>query len=693
MRVQRLAIAVCLVWLVNVVATRTLAQGDSQTELSAADVRATVEGVAATINREYMDPALGERAAGVLRRRLSEGQYLNLRQPDVLAARLTYDLLLESNDKHLHVAIVPAPVSVPAAAADARQRDVNRTNAGVQRLELLDGNVGYLNLTHFWRASEARDTIAGAMRLLRHSDALIIDLRQNGGGSPDTVALTFGYLFDQGGLPLFAIVPRSGNQVAYATPDPAPAERDGRRPVYVLTSSRTFSAGEGFAFLLQERARAEVVGERTAGAANPGQAYRVTPRFEVTVPNGRVQSAIRGANWEGRGVTPDVDVPAEKALTVAHARALKRLLDAASGESRDRLERALNTLAPTEVPPRTIEPATTDADLAAQVDGLMTGAASSGFGGAIVLEREGRPLLSKGYGLARRPDVPFTTETIAPINSITKSVTALAVMQLAASGRLDLSARTDKYLTRAGEPAASVSVHDLLIHDAGLPPHCGDDWDRRSKDDLIRVCTRQPLVAQPRTLTYSNPGYSYLAAIVENVSGQTWEQYLRTHVFDPAGMKQTGWPFGPGKPLPVAEAYVNGVPRSVPADRLAALGADVWNWKGNGELHATAADMQRFYRFLVQQPARILEPLTMPQTAEYQAGVRDGYGFALRFDRAGRIYRIGSSGSDGGFVSYFMWLPQQRVFMYFVGNNGEDQVRSVLTTVLDAVQKAVGAGE
>jgi C-terminal processing protease CtpA/Prc len=102
-------------------------------------------------------------------------------------------------------------------------------------------------------------------------------------------------------------------------------EHDGRRPIYVLTSAKTFSAGEGLAFLLQERRRAEVVGEVTAGAANPGRPYGVNDRFTVTVPNGRVRSAVHGGNWEGTGVTPDVKTGAAAALAVAHARARARL--------------------------------------------------------------------------------------------------------------------------------------------------------------------------------------------------------------------------------------------------------------------------------------------------------------------------------------------------------------------------------
>jgi len=113
-----------------------------------------------------------------------------------------------------------------------------------------------------------------------------------------------------------------------------------KRPVYVLTSAATVSGGEGFAFVLQERHRAEIVGEVTAGAANAGRPYRVNARFSVTIPNGQVKSAA-GGNWEGTGVTPDVKTIADEALNVAHARALRRLIDRElPGPWRDSLERA-----------------------------------------------------------------------------------------------------------------------------------------------------------------------------------------------------------------------------------------------------------------------------------------------------------------------------------------------------------------
>lgn len=290
--------------------------------LDTATIQMTVKEAAAVIAREYMDAAVGKRVADHLARRLTEGYY----RPETakrFAERLNRDLMTGSNDKHLGVAIIPQPTAVGPRPTYSREEQVRRSNAGVQRVEILSGNVGYLNLTAFWRLEEARDAITQTMKLLSRADALIVDMRDNRGGSPETVALLSSYLFAQPALPLFDIVPRTGDGLTYETLSTAGGEE--RRPVFVLTSQRTFSAGEGFAFLLQERGRALVVGEQTPGAANPGRPYPVNALFEVTVPNGQVRSAVSGRNWEGVGVTPDVRVRAADALHVAHVRALQRL--------------------------------------------------------------------------------------------------------------------------------------------------------------------------------------------------------------------------------------------------------------------------------------------------------------------------------------------------------------------------------
>lgn len=297
--------------------------------LERAFVAQTVAALADVVEREYFAPEAASRVARALRSAQAEGRYDDAGTPAELAKALTRDLQAEASDKHLAVAVVQVPPRAPSASGDDSERATRgrRDNFGVRHIEILAGNVGYLDIRAFYRPDEARDTIGAAMRMLKHADALILDLRENGGGSPGTVALLASYLFEEPGLPLFTVLPRSGRDGrAYATEIPAPAERDPARPVFALTAAGTFSAGEGLAFLLQERHRLEVVGERTAGAANPGRPYPLNERLEATVPNGRVASAVSGRNWEGRGVTPDVPVAAAQALRVAHARALRELL-------------------------------------------------------------------------------------------------------------------------------------------------------------------------------------------------------------------------------------------------------------------------------------------------------------------------------------------------------------------------------
>jgi len=194
---------------------------------------------------------------------------------------------------------------------------------------------------------------------------------------------------------------------------------------------------------------------------------------------------------------------------------------------------ALAVAAVTGLPLRAVQ--ATDNEIIERVDSLMTDALQQGFGGAVVIERQGREVLSRAYGLAnRQTTTAFTTDTIAPIGSITKSFTALALVQLAVEGKVNLQGSVRTYLSTAAEPAASARLAELLVHHAGLAEYCGDDFVRRTRAELIAVCTAQPLAATRGTYAYSNSGYSILAAIVEEVSGQTWEDVLSSRVFEPA---------------------------------------------------------------------------------------------------------------------------------------------------------------
>lgn len=305
-------------------------------------VREGVSRVAAVVGETYFDEDVGGRARAALLQRLEARGYDRAVDAPALAVLLTRDLYRVTRDKHLVVAAVRAP---ERKGPSDRSRTVGAPRAGVQRVEMLAGRIGYLNLTSFDHPDDSRDSLAAAMHLLAGADALIIDMRENAGGSPDAVALLCSYMFDRPSQPLFEIVPRNGSARRYATLDTVPDDSHATRPVFVLTSARTFSAGEGLAYLLQEQRRAAVIGETTAGAANPGRRYPATAWLEVTVPNGRVRTAVSGRNWEGTGVVPDIKVPAGDALLIARVRALRGLVATApAGSRRDELQRHLRAL-------------------------------------------------------------------------------------------------------------------------------------------------------------------------------------------------------------------------------------------------------------------------------------------------------------------------------------------------------------
>jgi len=310
--------------------------------LGPAAIDAAVRSVTAVFAAEYFDIPLSKTAAATINSRLAAGRYAGATSPADLAQRLTRDFFELTKDKHIFVA-VPRPRAPGGGGGSSEKRDVP-TTAGFRRTEIIAGNVGVFDLAFFMRPIEHREALADAMEKLQPADALIIDMRENGGGSPGTVALLIGYLVDAP-VQLFDIVRRDGSREAYATEATPPATRNGRRPIYVLTSSRTFSGGEGLPFLLQEMKRAVVIGEVTAGAANPGRPYPAGNLLEITIPNAHIVSAIAKSNWEGRGVTPDVAAPAADAFRIAHLRAIDDLITATKDVAhREELTRIRATL-------------------------------------------------------------------------------------------------------------------------------------------------------------------------------------------------------------------------------------------------------------------------------------------------------------------------------------------------------------
>jgi C-terminal processing protease CtpA/Prc len=266
------------------------------------------------------------------------------------AALVTADLQKVNGDKHLR--LLYSHDEVPETGEEsvwdpvAYRREAELDAFGITRVERLAGNVGLLDLHQLRDAEIATPAITAAMNLVAHTDALIIDLRANGGGDPHTVALVCSYLFDEQ-VHLNDIYNRPDDTTRqFWTLPHVPGPRfGGTKPIYVLTSDRTFSGAEELSYNLQQNERATLIGQTTKGGAHPGERYRVGPHLKSAIPNGRAINPISGTNWEGVGVVPHVEVPADEAFDVAYRKALGHVLTLGSdGPRRTVVEAAAEAL-------------------------------------------------------------------------------------------------------------------------------------------------------------------------------------------------------------------------------------------------------------------------------------------------------------------------------------------------------------
>jgi hypothetical protein len=294
--------------------------------------REVVTTVLAVLRTSYVFPDRAEQAATAIEARLAAGEYDDLDEP-ALAERLTSHLYETCADKHLRVRVRPPEPPRrergpgPAGPGAGRREWERPGNFGIRRAEVLDGNVGYLDLHGVAPPERAGQVIAAAMELIAGTYALIIDLRRNHGGSPHGVAFWCSYLFPDAGTHLSDIFEAdTGQTTQFWSLAYVPGARYLDRPVYLLTSSETFSGGEDFCYTLQALGRARVIGETTGGGAHPTRGVPISATLGVSVPFARSVNPVTGTNWQGTGVVPDIAVPAAEAYDVAYRLALEHVL-------------------------------------------------------------------------------------------------------------------------------------------------------------------------------------------------------------------------------------------------------------------------------------------------------------------------------------------------------------------------------
>ena len=291
------------------------------------------------LNDSYVFPETAKKMEAGILDRVSKKEYDQITGSRAFAAKLTEDLRAVSRDKHLGVRFSPNVIPVRAEKNEPtveekenRKKFVSRVNHGFERVERLQGNIGYIDLRGFMDPELGAETVSAAMNFVANTDALIFDLRQNGGGSPEMVQLISSYLFGDKPVHLNSLYSRTKDKTEeyWTKPNSVVGKRYEGKDVYVLTSNRTFSAGEEFTYNLKNLKRATIIGETTGGGAHPGSVVRLSDHFGAFVPTGRAINPISKTNWEGTGVEPDVKVSKEEALKTAHLMAVNKIAEKTS---------------------------------------------------------------------------------------------------------------------------------------------------------------------------------------------------------------------------------------------------------------------------------------------------------------------------------------------------------------------------
>lgn len=324
---------------------------DPDTPIDAATRAAVVESLAVQVQRHYIFAEKGAELARALRKRAAGKQYDRITSSKELADTLTAHMQATTHDLHMRVHYRHEPLPVltpqePSADEIRMQTEFERLrNFGFESVQRLPGNVGLLDLRSFSSLPEAQAQATIAMNFLGNCDALIVDLRRNGGGDPAMIATLLSYLVAPGERLLFNTFEQRGETTLrqFYTSPYVPGPRLNGKPVYVLTSPFTGSAAEEFSYDIQTHRLGRTVGGTTAGAANPGGMHRLSEHLAAFIADGRAVNPITKTNWEGVGVRPDVAVPPHTALREALVLAIQDLLQKPrSDEHKAFLQRALN---------------------------------------------------------------------------------------------------------------------------------------------------------------------------------------------------------------------------------------------------------------------------------------------------------------------------------------------------------------
>jgi retinol-binding protein 3 len=441
-------------------AVTALAQGNNLPADKTIDAKIrqeVIEGAIKKLHENYVFPEVAKQMEAALRERLQRKEYDQITSARAFANTLTTHLREVSKDKHLGVRFTGGEaMRGPGPERGQYRLLASKRNFGFEKVERLSGNIGYLDFRGFEDPELAGETLAAAMTFLANTDALIIDMRQNGGGDPAMVALVCSYLFDKK-THLNDIYERPTNRTEeFWTKESVPGKKfGGEKPVFVLTSKYTFSGAEEFSYNLKNLKRGMIIGEVTGGGAHPTRGERINEDFMIGVPFARAINPITKTNWEGVGVKPDLEVPAAQALKTAHLAALKA-----------------------------VQPKTSDPRLAGQLKNLIE-----------TMQRELDEMKAPAPQAARQTAQPDSAELTLPNTPAGKTLGAF----LLAFNSGNLETMRKFHQERGGDPGNAEQDMGFYNQSGGLKLHSV----KRSSETEIEVLTQTKKGSEWITFTIS----------------------------------------------------------------------------------------------------------------------------------------------------------------------------------------------
>jgi len=314
----------------------------------------------------------------------------------------------------------------------------------------------------------------------------------------------------------------------------------------------------------------------------------------------------------------------------------------------------------------------TESGISANIDRYLSAMESMGFSGAIIVSEGDKVVLRKGYGLAdREKRRPYTASTVQSHGSITKQMTAAAILLLEDRGSLSVNDSLAHYFEEVPNDKREITIHQLLTHSSGLPGGIGPDEEPIRAGAYVDRLMGKTLQFEPGSgYAYSNAGYALLGILIERLTGKDYETFLCEELLLPAGLRETGYVLPDWSKERLAEGYRKGKHWGLVFNRGWREEGPGWHLRANGGLHTTVDDMYRWFQNTLKGHQVLSEETvkqwTTPYVTESNGVSRYAYGWVVRDSKWGRM--ISHSGSNRIFSADLVWLPEQKVFLYIQGN-------------------------